>query len=130
MFEKQYNIKDKLIFKNKVSEKLSGYNTEFQENSLIIKNNKGKTIFSGEISLDPMGVKLKGEFSIQKILSKIAFGIVTVYILFLLSTYFIGNMFYDYQIFLMILAAISIVIIKKISEIKISDLKKLLESID
>ncbi len=129
MYEKQYSIKDTTELKNKFTQAFQGeYTCDFNDKAIAVSKN-GKTVFNGEITLNPIGYKLKGEFNIDKIISKAAFVIVVIYILILLGTYYLGLQFYDYQIFIMIIAAASIVILKKIPEKKTEGIKNILESI-
>lgn len=130
MFEKQYDIKDKNHLKNKIINDISDkYKYEFTDNTVNIKNNKDKIVFRGEISSGSVGCVIKGEFPIDRIISKVAAVIVILYIIFLLATYYLGIQFYDYQILLMIIAAASIVIMKKISEKRTSEVRDVLENI-
>ncbi len=116
MYEKQFSSKDLIFVKNNISEKLgSEYNVVFEDKMLNILNSKNKMLFKGEFSSNPMGIYLKGEFKIEKIISRITLVIVFFYIIFLLTTYILGSAFYDYQILLMIIAVFFIMIIKRIN---------------
>lgn len=130
MFEKQYDIKDKNILKNKIINDISDkYKYEIDDKNINIKNNKDKIVFKGEIYSNPVGCVIKGEFPIDRIISRVATVIVILYIIFLLATYYLGLQFYDYQILLMIIAAASIVIMKKIGENRTSEIRDVLENI-
>lgn len=130
MFEKQYDIKDKNILKNKIINDISDkYKYEIADKNINIKNNKDKIVFKGEIYSNPVGCVIKGEFPIDRIISRVATVIVILYIIFLLATYYLGLQFYDYQILLMIIAVASIVIMKKIGENRTSEIRDVLENI-
>lgn len=130
MYEKQYDNKDINNFKNKISMNIpKNYKCSFNDKSIIIKNNKDKTVFIGEISSNPIGCSIKGEFPIERTIGRVAAVIVALYIIFLLATYYLGIQFYDYQILLMIVAAASIVVMKKLSENRTSDIRDFLDNI-
>lgn len=130
MFEKQYQIKDLTEFKNKIKEAMPDeYDVSIIDAKIDITNKRAKSVFKGEIASAPDGCVIKGEFSIDKLISIAAWVLVAVYIAFLLFTYVMGALFYDYQIFIMIAAAGSIIIMNRISDKKTAPVKEALDKL-
>jgi hypothetical protein len=131
MFEKQYSIKDLTKFKNMISTSIpDGYDINIYNNDIVINNLKGKTVFKGYLSQNPSGCVIKGNFPVENILGKVSIVVVAVYIIVLFATYFSSYSFYDYQIFMMVVAAVIIMIIKRILSKNVDEIKDMLEDIE
>ena len=129
MFEHQYKIKDKTALKNALLKKAGeGVSVDINNDSIIISNYKKKVLFAGEIKESPMGCKIVGEFPTQKPVNIVASVVVALYIVFLLITYAVGEALNNYQIFLMIIALVFIVALRRVSDNRIAPAKNILEN--
>ena len=130
MFEKQFEIKDVTSLKNKLNEALgSNYTAEYEDKKVYIKDKRGRKIFKGVILNNPIGCKLKGNFSSEKTVSIFAIIAVILYIGFLFVSYIIGGQLYDYQIFVMVIGLALIALFKRILLNNTSEIKNIFDEL-
>lgn len=131
MFEIQYDTKDLTALKNKISTAIpEGFGLEIYNEDITITGPKRKKIvFKGKLYKDIAGCKIKGEFPLENIISRVAMVIVVIYIAVLLFTYAIGQTMLDSQVALMIVGLVVLLILKNVASKNVSKIKNMFEEL-
>ena len=130
MYEKQSSIKDMTTFKNNIKDILpEGFSADYNGNDIVINNPKGRKIFKGKVGSNPIGCHISGEFMAERFVSRLAMIVVVIYVAVLIFTFSMGQRFYDYQVFMMIVGVLVLAFIKKYTDVKVGNIRDALEEL-